>query len=214
MKVFSQKVVLPFWSFQKGTSIGLWTFTCDKGHFHFGLGALTWHRFDSSGLVFQIMWLVASNKIITWHQVPSELPKWAIQFLLMQVANSSERVGSDEVHFNAYHFAIGDTSYQLLKSRTNKLSLADLHAAMKLRYPIPLSEVGHGYLSLEQKTLVSVWLRCVVVLVCLHQGMESQSRTLFQPLLVTLQTRGTRQSYTFHHTVFWLGISLQMLPQL
>jgi hypothetical protein len=67
---------------------------------------------------------------------------------------SSERVGSDEVHFNAYHFAIGDTSYQLLKSWTNKLSLADLHAAMKLRYPIPLSEVGHGYLSLEQKTLV------------------------------------------------------------
>jgi hypothetical protein len=45
---------------------------------------------------------------------------------VLELCVSSERVGSDEAHFNAYHFAIGDTSYQLLKCRTNKLSLADL----------------------------------------------------------------------------------------
>ena len=48
-------------------------------------------------------------------------------------AYSSERVGSDEVHFNAYHFAIGDTSFQLFKCQL-ELSLADLRAAMQLRH--------------------------------------------------------------------------------
>ena len=66
---------------------------------------------------------------------------------------SSERVGADKTHFNAYHFAIGDTSYRLLKFQ-NMLSLADLRAAMRPRYPSSVSPDGHNYLSLEQKELV------------------------------------------------------------
>jgi superfamily II DNA helicase RecQ len=71
------------------------------------------------------------------------------------IAYSSQQVGSEEAHFNAYHFAIGDTSYQMVKSPTT-LSLADLRAAMRLRYPTSSSPInGHdSYLSVQQKELV------------------------------------------------------------
>ena len=67
---------------------------------------------------------------------------------------SSERVGSDEAHFNAYHFAIGDTSYHHLKCQKSMLSLSDLRSAMCLRYPFSISPHGNNYLSLQQKELV------------------------------------------------------------
>jgi hypothetical protein len=62
-------------------------------------------------------------------------------------------VGAEEAHFDAYHSAIGDTSYRQLQLRTT-LSLADLRAAMQLRYPSSVSPEGHNYLSLQQKDLV------------------------------------------------------------
>ena len=66
------------------------------------------------------------------------------------IAYSSRQVGSEEAHFNAYHFAIGDTSYQFSKS-TAKLSLADLRNAIRLWYPTSTSpNNGHGhYLSVQ-----------------------------------------------------------------
>ena len=66
---------------------------------------------------------------------------------------SSKRVGSEESHFDAYHFAIGDTSHQVLKCPT-MLSLADLRSAMQLRHPTSVSTLGHNYISLQQKELV------------------------------------------------------------
>ena len=66
------------------------------------------------------------------------------------LAYSSEQV-EDESHFNAYHFAIGDTSFQSV-TQQEFLSLGDLRAAMKLRFPNCID--GHHYLSLEQKELV------------------------------------------------------------
>ncbi|KAI2489063.1 hypothetical protein MHU86_25529 [Fragilaria crotonensis] len=50
------------------------------------------------------------------------------------IAYSSQQVGSEEAHFNAYHFAIGDTSYLISQSIT-RLSLANLRNAVRLRYP-------------------------------------------------------------------------------
>jgi hypothetical protein len=71
------------------------------------------------------------------------------------IAYSSHQVGSEEAHFNAYHFAIGDTSYQISKSPT-MLSLADLRTAMRLRYPTSASPSNgyNNYLSVQQKELV------------------------------------------------------------
>ncbi|KAI2489103.1 hypothetical protein MHU86_25492 [Fragilaria crotonensis] len=66
---------------------------------------------------------------------------------------SSERVGSEEAHFNAYHFALGDTSYGFSRCQ-NILSLANLRSAMQLRYPTSSTPEGHNYLSLQQKELV------------------------------------------------------------
>ena len=66
---------------------------------------------------------------------------------------STERVGSEEAHFDAYHSAIGDTSYQFLKCEST-LSLSDLRSAMQLRFPKTWSSDGHSYLSLQQKELV------------------------------------------------------------
>jgi hypothetical protein len=47
------------------------------------------------------------------------------------MAYSSEQVG-DESHFNAYHFAIGDTSYQMSQLQCSTLSLGDIRMAMSL----------------------------------------------------------------------------------
>ena len=71
------------------------------------------------------------------------------------IAYSSHQLGSEEAHFDAYHFAIGDTSYEVAKFMTD-LSLADLRAAMRLRYPTSQSPTkSHdNYLSLQQKELV------------------------------------------------------------
>ena len=68
---------------------------------------------------------------------------------------SSQQVGLEEALFNAYHFAIGDTLYQISKS-TSKLSIADLRKATQLRYPTaPSPSNGHSpYLSVQQKELV------------------------------------------------------------
>ena len=70
------------------------------------------------------------------------------------LAYSSERLGGDEAHFNVYHFAIGDTSYEMSKLRSNTLSLGDIRTAMSIRYPNARSSDGHNYLSLQQKELV------------------------------------------------------------
>jgi superfamily II DNA helicase RecQ len=68
---------------------------------------------------------------------------------------SSQQVGSEETHFSAYHFAIGDTSHQTSRSPAT-LSLADLRAAMRLRYPTSASasNSNNNYFSLQQKELV------------------------------------------------------------
>ncbi|KAI2495231.1 hypothetical protein MHU86_19285 [Fragilaria crotonensis] len=70
-------------------------------------------------------------------------------------AYSSQQVGSEEAHFNSYHFAIGDTSYQISKF-TERLSLADLRNAVRLRFPNLVSPSnGHDhYLCVQQKELV------------------------------------------------------------
>ena len=70
------------------------------------------------------------------------------------LAYSSERLGGDEAHFNVYHFAIGDTSYEMSKLRFNTLSMGDIRTAMSIRYPNARSSDGHNYLSLQQKELV------------------------------------------------------------
>jgi hypothetical protein len=67
---------------------------------------------------------------------------------------SSQRFGGEESHFNAYHFAIGDTSYDMSKLQSSTLSLGDIRMAMSLRYPSAKSSNGHNYLSPQQKELV------------------------------------------------------------
>jgi hypothetical protein len=67
---------------------------------------------------------------------------------------SSKRFGGEESHFNAYHFAIGDTSYEMSKLQSSTLSLGDIRMAMSLRYPSAKSPDGHNYLSPQQKELV------------------------------------------------------------
>lgn len=73
------------------------------------------------------------------------------------LAYSSLQLGSEESHFDAYHFAIGDTSYEVSKF-VAKLSLSDLRTAMRLRYPNPTSQSPskshEHYLSVQQKELV------------------------------------------------------------
>ena len=75
--------------------------------------------------------------------------------LTHSTAYSSQQVGSEEAHFNAYHFAIGDTSYQISKFLM-RLSLSDLRNAVRLRFPNLVSPSnGHDhYLSVQQKELV------------------------------------------------------------
>ena len=76
------------------------------------------------------------------------------------VAYSSKRLGAEESHFNAYHFAIGDTSYEMSKIQLCKLSLGDIRMAMSLRYPKAISSDGHNYLSSQQKELVEFGYGC------------------------------------------------------
>jgi hypothetical protein len=67
---------------------------------------------------------------------------------------SSQRIGTDESHFNKYHAAIGDTSYNK-KNTQERLSLSHIRLAMESRYPHAASSVlGTKYLSLGQKELV------------------------------------------------------------
>ena len=49
------------------------------------------------------------------------------------VSYASKRFGGDETHFNAFHFAIGDTSYDLVNLQSTALSLGDIRSAMNLR---------------------------------------------------------------------------------
>jgi len=68
---------------------------------------------------------------------------------------SSERFGGAEAHFNSYHFAIGDTSYEMSHLQSTTISLGDIRAAMSLRYPKSISSSdGHLYLTVKQKALV------------------------------------------------------------
>ena len=69
------------------------------------------------------------------------------------MAYSSERIGY-EFHFNAYHFAISDTSFQLPYFQVSLLSSGDLRIAMSFQHPNSLSIVGHNYLLMQQKELV------------------------------------------------------------
>lgn len=91
------------------------------------------------------------NKYLTSSTIGAS--KMGHSMLTHALAYSSERLG-DESHFNAYHFAIGDTSYQLTKFKDNTLSLGHIRAAMNLRFPNAMSPDGHSYLSLQQKELV------------------------------------------------------------
>ena len=71
------------------------------------------------------------------------------------VTYSSQQVGAEESHFNAYHFAIGDTSHHMLQSKEH-ISLVDLRNAIQLRHPMSTSlsnSLAH-YLSIQQKELV------------------------------------------------------------
>jgi hypothetical protein len=47
---------------------------------------------------------------------------------------SSQRIGIDESHFNKYHAAIGDTSYNK-KNTQERISLSHIRLAMESRYP-------------------------------------------------------------------------------
>ena len=69
---------------------------------------------------------------------------------------ASDRFGGAESHFNAYHFAIGDTSFDMSQIQSTTLSLGDIRSAMSLRYPKSLSSShgGTSYLSATQKELV------------------------------------------------------------
>jgi hypothetical protein len=69
---------------------------------------------------------------------------------------SSQRIGIDESHFNKYHAAIGDLSYNK-KNSQERLSLSHIRIAMESRYPHscpPSIVLGTKYLSLGQKELV------------------------------------------------------------
>jgi superfamily II DNA helicase RecQ len=108
-------------------------------------------------------WAGVSNFVTGGHHSPNHFvssnimgaSKMGHSSLTHATIYSSQQVGSEETHFNAYHFAIGDTSYQISKSISN-LSLADLRNAMRLRYPTAISPSnGHDhYLSIQQKELV------------------------------------------------------------
>ena len=99
-------------------------------------------------------WACVSNFITGGQQHNKYLSSSALgaskmghSILTHALAYLSEQV-EDESHFNAYHFAIGDTSFQSVNQQ-EFLSLGDLRAAMKLRFPNCID--GHNYLSLEQK---------------------------------------------------------------
>ena len=108
-------------------------------------------------------WAGISNSVTGGHHLPNHFlssssvgaSKMGHTSQTHAITYSSQQVGSEEAHFNAYHFAIGDTSYEISKS-TTKLSIADLRKAMQLRYPTAQSpSKGHGhYLSVQQKELV------------------------------------------------------------
>ena len=108
--------------------------------------------------MFPTLSLVAStHPTILYLLIPWEHPKWGHSALTHATIYSSQQVGSEEAHFNhAYHFAIGDTSYQISKKSISNLSLADLRNKMRLWYPTAQSPSnGHDhYLSIQQKELV------------------------------------------------------------
>ncbi len=66
------------------------------------------------------------------------------------ISYASEQL-SEESHFNAYHFSIGDTLHQPTVQET--LSLGDIRAAMNFRFPDFPSQDGHKYLSCNKKNL-------------------------------------------------------------
>jgi hypothetical protein len=70
------------------------------------------------------------------------------------VSYASQRHGCDEAYFNSFHFAIGDTSYNIANLQSSVLALGDIRSAMNLRYPNSVSAEGHKYLSIQQKELV------------------------------------------------------------
>ena len=90
------------------------------------------------------------NKLLTSSSLGAS--KMGHSSLTHAMSYASEQL-SEESHFNAYHFSIGDTSHQPTVQET-KLSLGDIRAAMNFRFPDFPSQDGHKYLSLQQKELV------------------------------------------------------------
>jgi hypothetical protein len=66
---------------------------------------------------------------------------------------ASQKVGVEESHFDSYHFAIGDTSFDVRRSQTF-VTIADLRQAIRCRYPTSTLSATANYLSLSQKELV------------------------------------------------------------
>jgi DEAD/DEAH box helicase len=66
---------------------------------------------------------------------------------------ASNKFNAEEPHYNAYHEALGDPSYNSTTKKSD-LSLLDLRNAMQLRYPDSNVNGGNTYLSLNQKELV------------------------------------------------------------
>ena len=108
-------------------------------------------------------WAGVSNFVTGGHHLPDKFSsssplaasKMGHSSLTHAVIYSSQQVGAEEAHFNAYHFSIGDTSYQISSSNF-KLPLADLRNAMRLRFPTSSSSANgyKSFLSLQQKELV------------------------------------------------------------
>jgi superfamily II DNA helicase RecQ len=67
-------------------------------------------------------------------------------------------VGLEESHFDSYHFAIGDTSFDVRRNQ-RLLSVADLRQAMSCRYPTSTLTATGKYLSVAQKELVEFGYR-------------------------------------------------------
>jgi hypothetical protein len=111
---------------------------------------------------------------------------------------SSERFGGAEAHFNSYHFAIGDTSYEMSHLQSTTISLGDIRGAMSLRYPKSISSSdGHLYLTVKQKALVefgyghqSPGKHTSIVLAFSHLERESWNVISFHLLPEGLEIRG------------------------
>ena len=69
-------------------------------------------------------WAGVSNFVTGGHHQPNHFlssnsvgaAKMGHSSLTHAITYSSQQVGSEEAHFNVYHFAIGDTSYLISKS--------------------------------------------------------------------------------------------------